>query len=152
MVESASLGGIVIITCATTLRPEHGTTRTSVHESPGTSSVGWDHYKNVSVSELEDFLRSLEIPMRFKVWENKKIFDLYCLIERPLGGKNAVEFPSDEDLAKIRKSTPFFFSALRWPIRVVAKSFGNKIGESFGLVYWGFITRNFQKFVRSKRN
>ena len=152
MVETTSLGGAIVITCATTLRPEHGTTRTSVHESPGTTSVGWDHYENVSVSELEDFIRSLETQTRFRIWENKRIFDLYCLIERPQADAKAVVFPSDEDLRSIIRSTPFLFSALRWPIRIVAKLFGLNLGEKFGLIYWGFFTRNFQKHVRSNQD
>ena len=42
-------GGLMIYTCATTGRPEHGTTRTSQWESPYTT----DYYKNLTRADLE---------------------------------------------------------------------------------------------------
>ena len=46
-------GGLVIMTCATTGRPEHGTTRTTPHDSPLTVGKGWDYYLNLTE---EDFV------------------------------------------------------------------------------------------------
>lgn len=46
-------GGLVIVSCATTGRPEHGTTATSSYDSPLTIGIGWDYYKNVSRSDFE---------------------------------------------------------------------------------------------------
>jgi hypothetical protein len=152
MVETLSDGGVLIITCASTLRPEHGTFRTSVHESPGTTSVGWDYYRNVSVSELKNFLQSLEIRTEFRIWENRKIFDLYCLVERSADGAERINFPDDKEVNEIIRSTPVFFVALRMPIRIVSKLFGVGVGEKFGLVYWNFITKRFSGKVRSDKN
>lgn len=46
-------GGLVIISCATTGRAEHGTTRTSTtSSSPLSVGIGWEYYRNISVSEF----------------------------------------------------------------------------------------------------
>lgn len=41
-------GGLFLFTCATTGRPEHGTTRTSRKDSPFTN----DYYKNLTVADI----------------------------------------------------------------------------------------------------
>lgn len=50
MIAHSSEESLVIFTCATEGRPEHGTARTDPNLSPGTSSLGWNYYKNL-VSE-----------------------------------------------------------------------------------------------------
>lgn len=70
-------GGIVVFTCATTGRPEHGTTRTSPSVSPGSQSIGWDYYQNLT--EL-DFQKSFELSKLFEshfFLSNTNSFDLY---------------------------------------------------------------------------
>lgn len=52
-------GGLMVFTCATTGRPEHGTTRTDVFSSPFTT----DYYQNVT----EDMLRA--IPGFNQAWQ-----------------------------------------------------------------------------------
>ena len=46
--------GLVIMTCATTGRPEHGTTRTTPQDSPLTIGLGWDYYKNLTEQDFKD--------------------------------------------------------------------------------------------------
>lgn len=46
-------GGLVVMSCASTGRREHGTTRTSTHASPLTADLGWDYYGNVSPGMIE---------------------------------------------------------------------------------------------------
>jgi SAM-dependent methyltransferase len=48
MIDLLAVGGIFIVTCATTGRPEHGTTGHEDWASPGTLG----HYRNVKPSEL----------------------------------------------------------------------------------------------------
>jgi SAM-dependent methyltransferase len=43
-------GGLVIISCATTGRAEHGTTRSTKDHSPLTVGIGWEYYRNIGVS------------------------------------------------------------------------------------------------------
>ena len=53
-------GGIVMFTCASTGRLEHGTIRTTPKSSPGTQAIGWDYYKNLKKSDFSRFdLRSI---------------------------------------------------------------------------------------------
>lgn len=52
MVKLCRKGGLVIFTCATTGRPEHGTERTTPQDSPLTIAQGWSYYQNLTE---EDF-------------------------------------------------------------------------------------------------
>lgn len=72
-------GCYVLVTCATTGRLEHGTTRTSPHQSPGTSKSGWNYYRNLT---KRDFERSLNLSNLFSDYIfllNKQTCDLYFL-------------------------------------------------------------------------
>lgn len=50
-------GGLVCITCASTGRVEHGTSRSLPFESPGTVSQKSEYYKNISIEEFDGFVR-----------------------------------------------------------------------------------------------
>lgn len=52
MVRLTRPGGLVVVTCASRGRVEHGTRRTTAAESPGTQAQGSDHYRNVSVADV----------------------------------------------------------------------------------------------------
>lgn len=54
MHRMCKVNGLVIMTCATTGRPEHGTTRTSPSDSPLTIGKGWDYYKNLTEQDFRD--------------------------------------------------------------------------------------------------
>lgn len=45
-------GGLLLLTCATRGRAEHGTARTSPEVSPGTTAIGWDHYGNLGAADV----------------------------------------------------------------------------------------------------
>jgi SAM-dependent methyltransferase len=59
-------GGLVFMTCATTGRPEHGTTRTYPEDSPLTIDKGWDYYKNLTA---EDFILNFNLGKMFSSYE-----------------------------------------------------------------------------------
>jgi len=70
-------GGLVFMSCATTGRPEHGTTRTSPSDSPLTIRKGWDYYKNLTE---QDFRDSYDIENMFSFHSfsvDMSNFDLY---------------------------------------------------------------------------
>ena len=70
-------GGIVVVTCASRGRLEHGTTRTRPQESPGTVAVGWDYYRNLNRA---DFERDFDLPSMFETfafYRNDVSKDLY---------------------------------------------------------------------------
>lgn len=52
MYENLKDGGLLILTCASTMRPEHGTTRTTPQDSPFTT----DYYRNISISDFTEVL------------------------------------------------------------------------------------------------
>lgn len=73
MTKLTKKGGILIITCASTGRPEHGTNRTSPQDSPATT----DYYYNISV---EEFNQTLQPSIHFSDWDtiyNPHSCDLY---------------------------------------------------------------------------
>lgn len=59
-------GGMIIMTCATTGRAEHGTTRTTPQDSPLTIGLGWDYYKNLTE---KDFRENFNIESMFRNFE-----------------------------------------------------------------------------------
>ncbi|MBY0493687.1 MAG: class I SAM-dependent methyltransferase [Cyanobacteria bacterium] len=80
-------GGIVIMTCASRGRLEHGTTRTRPFDSPGSLSIGWDYYRNLN---REDFERQLPLASMFEshaFYRNDVSKDLYFIGRKP-GGAN----------------------------------------------------------------
>lgn len=69
--------GLVVFTCATTGRGEHGTVRSGPECSPFTVAAGWNYYMNLTA---EDFMDALPIDDLFTSYEftvNESAFDLY---------------------------------------------------------------------------
>jgi SAM-dependent methyltransferase len=69
-------GGLVIFTCGTTGRQEHGTLRSQSEASPLTIQKGWNYYKNLAE---EDFVSNnlLEAFKEYKFSVHEKNRDLY---------------------------------------------------------------------------
>jgi SAM-dependent methyltransferase len=70
-------GGLVIFTCASTGRAEHGTTRTSPKSSPGTQALGWDYYKNLTQADFETVADLSALFSEHFVLSNAYSCDLY---------------------------------------------------------------------------
>lgn len=71
-------GGVVLFSCATTGRPEHGTSRTSPESSPGTAELGWDYYKNLVESDFPIDLLNRYFSY-YKFYTNPLSQDLYFI-------------------------------------------------------------------------
>lgn len=75
-------GGMLLMTCATTGRPEHGTRRTTPHDAPLLASVDdeWaDYYRNL---DEHDIRSALNVPELFQLIEfsvGEETHDLYCV-------------------------------------------------------------------------
>jgi SAM-dependent methyltransferase len=54
MVRMCKSGGLVFFTCATTGRPEHGTSRSDQNSSPLTVNIGWEYYRNLDEQDFRD--------------------------------------------------------------------------------------------------
>jgi len=65
-------GGLLIMTCATTGRPEHGTSKTKPIDSPATN----DYYQNISKEMLLEAISNWDIIYK-EIKENFDVFDLY---------------------------------------------------------------------------
>ena len=76
MYHHAGNNGIVIFTCPTTGRPEHGTSRTDLNDSPGTASLGWDYYKNLTADDFDPVFIKNSFEHHLFI-ENVESHDLY---------------------------------------------------------------------------
>ncbi len=149
MIEVLTPNGMVVLTCAGSGRPEHGTTRTNPEESPGTQSLGWDHYENISIAEFRALIDSIT-GVDYLVWENPKVFDLYAVIVKS-EQVGDWELPTDYQVAQIIRSTPFIYQAARWPIRAAIGIGGITRGETFGRHWWKFLSSKFSSGVRGSQ-
>lgn len=70
-------GGLIVITCASDGRAEHGTSRSAPGSSPLTVGLGWEYYKNLNE---QDFRESWAIDDMFSTYKfeyNPVSCDLY---------------------------------------------------------------------------
>lgn len=77
MLRMTRPGGLVLISCATTGRLEHGTTRTNPDASPFTSAEKWEYYRNLGVGDLEASLNLAGWLADWASWVNFITRDLY---------------------------------------------------------------------------
>ena len=71
-------GGVVIITCASRGRVEHGTTRSArPNYSPGTTHIGWDYYMNLTRKDFEHAFNISEMFNNHHFYDVKSSNDLY---------------------------------------------------------------------------
>lgn len=72
-------GGLVVFTCASKGRLEHGTRRAEYESSPGTSSLGMDYYRNLNEQDFRQALRLEEMFARHLFFYIKRSRDLYFI-------------------------------------------------------------------------
>lgn len=77
MLRMTRPGGLVLISCATTGRLEHGTTRTNPDASPFTSAEKWEYYENLTAGDLESSLNLAGWLADWASWVNFITRDLY---------------------------------------------------------------------------
>lgn len=130
-------GGLVVVSCATTGRAEHGTTRTSGSDSPLSISIGWEYYRNVSAS---DFKRSLSLDfwcedyILLTNWHN---CDLYFVgIKKPSRNIQSIPYLRQELATRFRATQ----SLRSICISVSARLFG-EYGVNILRAIWQLIPR-----------
>ncbi len=79
MLRMCRPGGLVAISCATTGRKEHGTTRTNPDASPFTVQARWDYYRNLVASDLERAANLSGWLSQWRSWTNYISRDLYFI-------------------------------------------------------------------------
>lgn len=83
-------GGLVLMTCASTGRWEHGTTRTTPSNSRLTVSLGWEYYRNLTARDVRRAVDLHSLLDTFSFFRNRKSFDLY-FVGFPKGSALPVE-------------------------------------------------------------
>ena len=82
MIRLTRPGGMLLMTCASFGRPEHGTSRTSVEASPLSISIGWEYYKNLGPGDFQS-IRDLNSSFySYRFWINWISKDLYLIAFR----------------------------------------------------------------------
>ncbi|WP_417872067.1 tetratricopeptide repeat protein [Winogradskyella sp.] len=104
MIKHLSGDGLILFTCASTGRPEHGTTRTTPELSPGTTSINWDYYKNLVESDFSKSQNLKELDYYFFL-TNEVSKDLYFV-----GAKGKAATHLKQKTSEIRQQTYFFES------------------------------------------
>jgi SAM-dependent methyltransferase len=92
MIRVCKPGGLVLMTCATLGRGEHGTARTSPNSSPLTVELGWNYYRNLTAGDFKKHGATEGLSCAFAY--NWKSHDLYIV-----GIKGIA---STETMAKLR--------------------------------------------------
>jgi SAM-dependent methyltransferase len=77
MARMATPNGYVILTCASTGRIEHGTSRTKLAHSPGTAVVGIDYYRNLTEEDFEAVFDLRVLFSEYRFWHISASCDLY---------------------------------------------------------------------------
>ena len=77
MVRLCKRGGLVVFTCATTGRPEHGTERTTPQDSPLTIARGWSYYLNLTEKDFTAAIDFDELFLEHEFSTNEQSCDLY---------------------------------------------------------------------------
>ena len=88
MLRMARPGGLVLISCATTGRKEHGTSRTNPDASPFTVQEKWDYYRNLTANDLERGVNLGGWLADWRSWVNYISCDLYFVGLRQGGPKS----------------------------------------------------------------
>ena len=79
MLRMTRPGGLVVISCATTGRMEHGTSRTNPDASPFTVAEKWDYYRNLTARDLEQGVHMAGWLADWRSWVNYISRDLYFI-------------------------------------------------------------------------
>ncbi|MBU3638543.1 bifunctional 2-polyprenyl-6-hydroxyphenol methylase/3-demethylubiquinol 3-O-methyltransferase UbiG [Polynucleobacter sp. AP-RePozz3-80-G7] len=71
--------GLVVVSCASRGRPEHGTSRTNPDESPGTQSAGINYYQNLNAIDFKRRIDLSSLFSKYKFYYASKPRDLYFI-------------------------------------------------------------------------
>lgn len=148
MFELTRPGGAVIVSCASTGRPEHGTERANSSLSPGTTSIGDDYYSNVSEKAFSSALENLGFDffdLRFFRWPA----DLYFVgLRSSSANENSKShplrglIPRDDDWQRIEGIMPLLDKVVRLPLALIGTDErSEKRANDIAFVYWKSVSR-----------
>ena len=143
-------GGAVLVTCATTGRPEHGTSRTDPSLSPGTSQGYAEHYKNVTEKELRREAATLGFST-VQCFSSRWSSDLFFIGTVGFAGEPGASVNhgldlarvlslTEVDIAEIRNLMPWYHRVVRLPLLAIAFAADDKTwGSNASFIYWKFV-------------
>lgn len=132
MVRMTRPGGLVVFSCASRGRVEHGTSRTDPTHSPGTQSRGLDYYRNLNEDDFHE-IHFESLFSSFKFWYLPSHFDLCFVGVRSGRGATAARIPDDADIASLDAlmSTPFKVATS--PFRLISRIIPESRYQSFAV-------------------
>ncbi|MDC3385695.1 hypothetical protein OAW67_00860 [Planktomarina sp.] len=164
MISHAHSNSVVIFTCASKGRVEHGTDRSNALLSPGSQLIGWNYYKNLKIKDIKQNFNLDEFFSSYSLSYEKNSNDLYFV--GFMGAKNkfdAVAFEKgvkreikDElNVLKMKSQNPklnLIYKLLlsvdlpiRWALLTLSE---DKLYHTY-MLKRNKKTRNFETFVRS---
>jgi SAM-dependent methyltransferase len=149
MYRMTKSGGMVVVTCATLGRLEHGTRRTASEFSPGTQFVGLDYYRNLDRTHFEAELNLQDMFSEYLFFTMPTSFDLYFV-----GWKNGeTQFIGDKEEFKskvesIRNIRKFRFKLYDVPVNIARSFMKEEKFQDFACNYYNAI-KPFRGFIKS---
>ena len=142
-------GGMVVVTCATLGRVEHGTKRSASEFSPGTQLVGLDYYKNLSKTDFEASINLKNMFSEYLFFTMPTSYDLYFVgwkngDSRFVGDKKAFS-RKVEDIRKIKR---FRFKLHDVPVSIARQLMKEENFQDFVCKYYKVINP-LRSFVKS---
>ena len=140
MVRLTRPGGLVIVTCASRGRVEHGTRRTAASDSPGTQFEGLDYYRNIGLDELHNLPLGLWFD-EYRSWYNPVSCDLNLVGVRTReggqGSKPEGVLPAPSDIHALNRLMPLHLRAVRWPLRGLSRAIPDEDRyQKWAVPYW----------------
>lgn len=103
MLRMTRPGGLVVMTCATTGREEHGTSRTTPEHAPLSVTQTWDYYKNLTAKDFRQRFALDRWFVDYEFFENWNSHDLYFVGIRTLySGSGTAPHPLDAARSTVR--------------------------------------------------
>lgn len=147
--------GFVLFTCATTGRPEHGTSRSDKFSNPGGYKTGWNYYRNLT---RRDFISGIDLDRHFSHYDFFNIQQsqdlLFVGIKKAVGNDNGNEEYDDlflnlsseiDEIKKLLPEKPRDFPLLshlnQGLLWLVARLFSDVIYQNFRFFWLGMVTR-----------
>lgn len=142
-------GGLLVVTCATPGRLEHGTRRTASDKSPGTQFVGLDYYKNLDRTNFEAELKLHEMFRECLFFTMPTSFDLYFVGWK----KGETRFAGDigafsKEVEGIRKLRKLRFKLFDAPVNIARPFMKDESFQELACNYYNTI-KPFRRFVKS---
>jgi hypothetical protein len=143
MVRMTRPEGLVVFTCASGGRPEHGTSRTNQMLSPGTQARGMDYYRNLSSRDFMNAIQLNDLFTEYRFWYMPTSFDLYFVGVRAGATTKSSgatgRLPDAGAVARLRSLMPLRHRVARLPLRIMASATSDARFQSIALPYWRIV-------------